>query len=46
MAIGLALGNRLHHRLSGSSFRRVIAALLVGNGISLIARVIPWLQAD
>ena len=46
MLAGLALGNRLHAALSGDSFRRVIAILLVTNGVSLIARVLPWLRGD
>jgi uncharacterized membrane protein YfcA len=46
MALGLMWGNRLHQRLSGAGFRHVIAALLVGNGISLLMRVMPWSQGD
>ncbi len=46
MLAGLALGNRLHLALSGSGVRRLIALLLIGNGISLIARVLPWVRED
>ena len=38
MALGLWLGNRLHHALSGRGILRLIAALLLGNGIALIVR--------
>jgi uncharacterized membrane protein YfcA len=38
MVLGLWLGNRLHHALSGAGVLRLIAALLLGNGIALIAR--------
>src|SRR5436190_18796174 len=40
MALGLWLGNRLHHALSGSGVLRLIAALLLGNGIALVGRAI------
>lgn len=38
MAAGLWLGNRLHHALSGRGILRLIAGLLLGNGIALIIR--------
>ena len=38
MVLGLWLGNRLHHALSGTGVLRLIAALLLGNGIALIVR--------
>ena len=40
MALGLWLGNRLHHALSGRGVLRLIAALLLGNGVALIARAL------
>jgi len=40
MALGLWLGNRLHHALSGSGVLRLIAALLLGNGLALVVRAI------
>jgi hypothetical protein len=45
MIAGLALGNRLHDALSGRGVLRLIALLLIGNGISLVARALPWLIA-
>jgi hypothetical protein len=45
MVLGLWLGNRLHHALSGSGVLRLIAALLVGNGIALIIRAIGLIRA-
>jgi uncharacterized membrane protein YfcA len=38
MLLGIRLGNRLHHRLSGAGVLRLIAVLLLINGVSLIAR--------
>ncbi len=43
MIAGLALGNRLHAALTGEGVRRLIALMLVANGISLIARTLPRL---
>ena len=40
MWVGLKLGHRLHRRLSGTGVLRLIAVLLVVNGVSLIARVL------
>jgi len=40
MLLGIRLGNRLHHRLSGAGVLRLIAVLLLVNGVSLIARAI------
>jgi len=40
MLLGVRLGNRLHHRLSGAGVLRLIAILLVVNGVSLIARAL------
>lgn len=40
MVLGLWLGNRLHHALSGRGVLRLIAALLIANGIALIVRAI------
>jgi len=40
MLLGLVLGNRLHHRLSGHGVLRLIAALLVANGLFLIVRAV------
>ena len=38
MLLGIRMGNRLHHRLSGVGVVRLIAVLLLVNGISLIVR--------
>jgi len=46
MLLGLALGNRLHHRLSGAGVLRLIAALLVGNGVTLLVRALAELRGD
>ncbi|MET0346285.1 MAG: sulfite exporter TauE/SafE family protein [Casimicrobiaceae bacterium] len=40
MLLGIRLGNRLHHRLSGAGVLRLIAVLLLVNGVSLIARAV------
>ena len=40
MVLGLWLGNRLHHALSGAGVLRLIAALLLGNGMTLIVRAL------
>ena len=40
MVIGLKLGNRLHDRLSGAGVLRLIAGLLLVNGVTLIARAL------
>lgn len=40
MVLGLWLGNRLHHALSGRGVLRLIAALLIVNGIALVIRAI------
>jgi uncharacterized membrane protein YfcA len=44
MALALKLGNRLHHALSGAGVFRLIALLLVGNGLSLIIPMWPLLR--
>lgn len=46
MIVGLILGNRLHDALSGAGVLRMISLLLVGNGVSLIVRTLPWLRGD
>jgi uncharacterized membrane protein YfcA len=38
MALGLVLGQRLHRRLSSAGVLRLIAALLLVNGVTLLAR--------
>ena len=38
MVLGLWLGNRLHHALSRGGVLRLIAGLLIGNGIALVVR--------
>jgi len=38
MLLGLKLGNRLHHTLSGPGVLRLIALALVGNGVLLVVR--------
>ena len=40
MVLGLILGNRLHHALSRGGVLRLIAALLIANGIALILRAL------
>lgn len=45
IALGLWLGNRLHHALSRGGVLRLIAALLVVNGVVLIARTIEAMRA-
>jgi uncharacterized membrane protein YfcA len=40
MALGLWLGNRLHHALTGSGVLRLIAIVLLGNGAALIVRAL------
>ena len=40
MVLGLLLGNRLHHALSRGGVLRLIAALLIANGIALIVRAL------
>ncbi len=44
MVLGLVLGNRLHHALSGRGVLRLIAALLIANGAALIVRAIDMLR--
>jgi uncharacterized membrane protein YfcA len=39
MALGVFIGHRLHARLSNASVLRLIAALLVANGLNLLARL-------
>jgi uncharacterized membrane protein YfcA len=46
MAIGLALGNRLHHALSRVGVMRMIAVLLVVNGVSLFVRALDVLRGS
>ena len=43
MIVGLVIGNRLHHALTGGGFMRLLALLFLINGISLVARALPWL---
>jgi uncharacterized membrane protein YfcA len=38
MLVGLRLGNRLHHALSGPGVLRLVALLLVANGALLVVR--------
>jgi len=40
MVLGLWLGNRLHHALTGSGVLRLIAAVLLVNGIALVVRAL------
>jgi len=40
MALGLWLGNRLHHALTGAGVLRLIAAMLLVNGIALVVRAL------
>ena len=45
MALGLKLGNRLHHALSRAGVLRLIAALLVVNGAALAVRAVELMRA-
>jgi len=40
MALGLWLGNRLHHALSGAGVLRLIACVLLVNGVALVVRAL------
>ncbi|HVO87166.1 MAG TPA: sulfite exporter TauE/SafE family protein, partial [Casimicrobiaceae bacterium] len=40
MIVGLKLGNRMHHALSGRGVLRLIAALLLLNGVTLVWRAL------
>jgi len=40
MVLGLWLGNRLHHALTGSGILRLIAAVLLVNGMALVVRAL------
>jgi uncharacterized membrane protein YfcA len=42
--LGLWLGNRIHHALSGTGVFRLIAALLVVNGVTLIVRALQAIR--
>jgi len=44
MFAGYALGNRLHFTLSRTGVLKLIAALLVGNGVSLVARALALME--
>jgi uncharacterized membrane protein YfcA len=44
MVLGLWLGNRLHHALSGIGVLRLIAGLLVGNGVALVVRALDLMR--
>lgn len=44
MALGLWLGNRLHHALSRGGVLRLIAGLLLINGIALIVRAVESMR--
>jgi uncharacterized membrane protein YfcA len=39
MALGLYLGNRVHHRISNDQALRIIGVLLIVSGLSLLAKV-------
>ena len=43
MVLGLVVGNRLHHALTGTGFMRLLALLFLGNGISLLVRAVQGL---
>jgi uncharacterized membrane protein YfcA len=45
MALGLWLGNRLHHALTGAGVLRLIALVLLVNGVALIVRALQTLRA-
>jgi hypothetical protein len=44
MAAGLFLGNRLHHALSRVGVLRMIAGMLIGNGVLLVLRSLNELR--
>jgi uncharacterized membrane protein YfcA len=44
MVLGLWVGNRLHHALSHAGVLRIIAGLLVANGIALIYRALESMR--
>jgi uncharacterized protein len=44
MILGLVIGNRLHHALSGSGFMRLLALLFLINGVSLLVRAVQGLS--
>ena len=44
MVLGQWLGNRLHHALSGIGVLRLIAGLLVGNGVALVVRALGLMR--
>ena len=43
MFVGLVIGNRLHHALSGAGFMRLLALLFLINGMSLLVRAVQGL---
>lgn len=45
MVLGLWLGNRLHHALSRFGVLRLIAGLLLANGVALVARALDSIYA-
>jgi hypothetical protein len=45
MVLGLWLGNRLHHALSRGGVLRLIAGLLMINGVALIFRAVEALRS-
>ncbi len=45
MALGLWIGNRLHHALSRGGVLRLIAGLLMINGVALIVRAVEAMRA-
>ena len=38
LALGVWIGTRLHHRLPAARVRRIVYALLVASGVTLVAR--------
>jgi uncharacterized membrane protein YfcA len=44
MVLGLWIGNRLHHALSGAGVLRLIAVLLIANGAALIVRAVETMR--
>jgi len=44
MVLGLWIGNRLHHALSRGGVLRLIAGLLMVNGIALIVRAVESMR--
>ena len=45
MILGLVIGNRLHHALTGSGFMRLLTVLFLVKCVSLLVRAVQGLHA-